>query len=130
MADTAGNLAYQNYANVLGEMGKANYMAPQTAAAGYAPAQNIASVGGMKEDQTQNAINQAMSNWQFSQMEPWQRLGLFSGNIAGNYGGTSNSTGTGTTGQWINPSMNNTAGNIIGGLGSLGGLGMLAYSMM
>lgn len=131
MTDTAGNLAYQNYGDTMKQMGQANYVAPQISALGYTPAQQLAQVGGMTEDQTQNAINQAMSNWQFSQMEPWQRLGLYSGSVAGNYGGSSTSTGTGTgtSGQWIQPSYSNSSGNTGSLLSGLGGLGMLAYSM-
>ncbi len=130
MANTAGTLAYQNYGDILKQMSQAAYLAPQTAQLGYLPSQQLAAVGAMQEDQTQNAINQAMQNWQFSQMEPWQRMSLLGSEIAGNYGGTSASTGTTTGGgTWWQPGLSNTAGNVMGGLSSLGGLGLLGYSM-
>lgn len=125
ITDKAGELAYQNYLNERGSMDKASYLAPQTAQLGYLPSQQLMNVGASLEDQTQRAINQAMSNQQFSQMEPWQRLQLYNNMIQGNYGGTSTSTGE----QFVPRSYSNTAGNILGGLSSLGGLGMLAYSI-
>lgn len=128
ITDTAGQLAYQNYQDTMGEMGKALYLAPQTSQLGYTPAEQISGVGAMKEDQLQNAINQAMSQWQFGQMEPWQRLGLYSGQVQGGYGGTSTTQSTGN--EWIQPHQANTLGNVFGGIGSLAGLGMLGYSLI
>lgn len=130
LTDTAGNLAYQNYSDVLKGMNQAAYLAPQTAQLGLVPAQQLAQIGGMTEDQTQNAINQEMSKWQFEQMEPWQRLGLYQGGIQGNYGGTTNASGTSSgQGQWIQPRMDNTVGNVGGILSSLAGLGMMGFSL-
>ncbi len=130
MTDTAGNLAYQNYANILGEMGKASYTAPQTAELGYLPAQELGQVGATYTDQTQNAINQAMQQWQFNQTAPWQELGMYGGLVGGNYGGTSTSSGTTTGTQMVPSTYGNSTGSTIGGLlGGLGSLGMLGYTM-
>lgn len=132
VTDAAGNLAYQNYGDVMKQMAQAAYLAPQTAQLGYLPSQMLAQVGATKEDQTQNAINQEMQKWQFEQMEPWQRLGLYQGAISGNYGGATNATGTTTGGgSWYEP-KSSSSGGMLGGVGSmmsgLAGLGMLGYN--
>ena len=70
-------------------------MAPGLAEADYGDISKLAAVGQEKQAMDQAQIDAAMKQWEFSQMEPWQRLGMYSNVLTGETGGTSISTGGG-----------------------------------
>lgn len=120
MAQAVGQLAYQNYDAERQNQMKSMLFAPQMAQQDYYDIAKLAEVGGIKEDQTQKAINEAMARYQSGQLEPWQRLGLYSNLVQGNYGGQS--TGSSTTNAAL-PS-GNLGSQILGGAAGLGGLAL------
>jgi len=70
-------------------------VAPGLAEADYGDISKLAAVGQEKQAMDQAKIDAALEQWQFSQMEPWQRLGMYSNLITGDVGGTTLSTGGG-----------------------------------
>ncbi len=70
-------------------------MAPGLAEADYGDISKLAAVGQEKQAMDQAEIDAAMKKWEFSQMEPWQRLGMYSNILTGDVGGTTLSTGGG-----------------------------------
>lgn len=97
--------------------------APTAAAQDYADAAKLAEVGGVREDLAQQAINEAINRFNFGQMEPWQRLQMYSSVLSGipSIGGTQTQTARRSIG--FNDVMSGLTG-----LGSLGLLGYLALS--
>lgn len=75
-------------------------------------------VGAQERAFEQQKINDALQKWNFQQMEPWQRLGMFKDAVGGNYGGTATSTTSGG-GQ-------STAAGILGG----GATGLMTYGLL
>jgi len=120
MADEAGKLAYQNYADERTKQMQGMMFAPEMAQQDYFDIAKLAEVGGQKEDQYQRAINEAMQRQQYNQMEPWQRLGLYGDAIKGGYGGTSTSWGNST--QMMPQSGTSLGAGLLGGASGIGGL--------
>ena len=125
LTDKAGELAYRNYADERENQMKGMMFAPQLAQQDYFDIAKLAEVGGLQEDQSQRAINEAMQRHEYEQMEPWQRLEMFRQMVTGGYGGTTSSFGTSSQ---IMPTQSLGSG-LLGGASALGGLGMLAYTM-
>lgn len=69
--------------------------APALAEADYADIGKLAAVGQEKQAMDQAQIDAAIKQWQFSQMEPWQRLGMYSNLVTGDAGGITTSSGGG-----------------------------------
>jgi hypothetical protein len=69
--------------------------APALAEADYGDIAKLAAVGQEKQAMDQAQIDAAVKAWQFQQMEPWQRLGMYSNLITGDVGGTTTSGASG-----------------------------------
>jgi len=69
--------------------------APTMAAADYADISKLAAVGEEQQAMEQAKIDAAIKSWEFSQLEPWQRLGMYSNLVTGDYGGTTSSMSSG-----------------------------------
>jgi uncharacterized membrane protein YebE (DUF533 family) len=92
--DALGGLALQNYNNERTNQMRGMMFAPQMAQQDYADAARLGEVGGVREDFSQQGINDAMQRFQFENMAPWQQLGLYNSMVQGNYGGTTQSSQT------------------------------------
>lgn len=92
--DALGGLALQNYNNERTNQQRAALMAPQLAQQDYADAARLGEVGSVREDLSQQQINEAMARQQYNQMAPYQQLGLYNSLIQGQYGGTTQQTQT------------------------------------
>lgn len=62
--------------------------APQMAQADYYDIGQLANVGAEQQKMNQATIDEAISRWEFPQLEPYQRLGMLTNLLQGNYGGT------------------------------------------
>jgi hypothetical protein len=94
LSDTAGQLAFQNYGEERGNQIRGMLFTPQLAQQDYFDAAKLAEVGSQREVLQQQAIDEARARFDFTQMEPWQRLGLYNQLIQGSYGGQSTTTTT------------------------------------
>lgn len=119
LGDAIGSLAYQNYGDERTNMMRGMMFAPQMAQQDYFDIAKLAEVGGLREDQAQLGINDEMARFDFSQMEPWQRLGLYNSLIQGNYGGESSSTNS------IQLPRRSVGAGMLGGAASGAGMGMM-----
>lgn len=73
-------------------------LAPSLAGMSYTDLQNLLNVGGAQDAQSQAQLNDLLTQWQYSQSQPWSILQQYGGAIngLGALGGTSSSTGTST----------------------------------
>jgi hypothetical protein len=99
LADTAGQLAYQNYDRERQNQMAAAAAAPQLANQDYFDIAKLAEVGSAREAAEQQQIDDARARFQFAQDEPYQRLQRYANLIQGNYGGSSTSTVSATPGR-------------------------------
>jgi hypothetical protein len=74
LANTYGNLAYQNYANERGMQNQAVMNAPGLAQADYADIQQLANVGKTQENYSQTALQSEIDKFNFEQNKPYQKL--------------------------------------------------------
>lgn len=65
--------------------------APTMAAADYNDISKLAAVGEEQQAMEQAQIDEAIKRYQYEQMEPWQRLGMYSNLVTGDVGGTGSS---------------------------------------
>lgn len=70
-------------------------IAPQLDQMDYFDIGKLAAVGEEKQGMKQALINEQVKRHEFSQLEPWQRLGMFTNLVSGDWGGTTSSTGGG-----------------------------------
>jgi hypothetical protein len=116
LADTAGNLAYQNYAQERAAQQAATMAAPQMASADYQDIQNMLQAGQAREGYT-NAQQQAdMAKFNFLQNQPQQNLQNYLSLV---YGNPMGKVGQSTTSGSADTS---TLQNLLGGAAVLGGL--------
>jgi hypothetical protein len=116
LADTAGQLAYQNYAQERGMQQQATMAAPQMAAADYQDIQNMLAAGQAREGYT-NAQQQAdIQRFNFMQNQPQQNLQNYLSLVYGNP--------LGRVGQSVTSGAADTSTlqNLLGGAAVLGGL--------
>jgi hypothetical protein len=99
LANTAGNLAYQNYSNERGNMMQANAQAPMLASQDYTDIGQLASVGDARQQLAQQNINAAVDRYNYNQNLPYNTLANFIRMVQGNYGSSSTQTTTNT----VNP---------------------------
>lgn len=118
------DLAAKTYGDERQRQVQSMLFAPQMAQQDYFDAAKLAEVGGVREDFTQQGINEAIERFNFNQMEPWQRLQLYSGTLQGIPGMGMTTTGTNDQRRSLG------AGDAFGALTSLGGLGLLGYSIL
>jgi len=84
LADTAGTLAYQNYADERGRQQAATMAAPAMAQADYADIQNQLKAGQMREGYTGAQQQADIAKFNFQQTQPQQNLTNFLSGVYGN----------------------------------------------
>jgi phage terminase large subunit-like protein len=99
LSNTAGNLAYQNYANERQNMTRATALAPTLANQDYANLQQLASVGDARQQLGQQQINADINRYNYDQNLPYNNLANYMRMIQGNYG----TSATQTTQNAVNP---------------------------
>lgn len=122
VTDALATQAYNNYNNERTNQMRAMMFAPQAAMNDYQDIAKLQEVGNVREDLQQQQINEAMQRFQFDNMEPYQRLGLYNQLVQGNYGGQ-------TTGSQTLP-RRSVGTNVLGGGLAGGGLGYLASNSL
>ena len=119
LSDTAGSLAYQNYAAERGRQEAAAAAAPQLAASDYADIQRLANVGAMGEDYSQRALAADIQRYNYGQQAPYAQLQSF---LSGVYGAPSGMISSQPV--YGNPIMGALGGAALGyGLGAPAGYG-------
>jgi hypothetical protein len=83
LANTAGNLAYQNYGAERGRQEAAAMNAPQLAMADYADIAQLRDVGQTAEDYQQAALQGDIARFDFEQNLPYQKLSNLLGAVYG-----------------------------------------------
>jgi hypothetical protein len=117
--DALGGLAYQNYANERANQLKAAALAPGTDQGTMGDLGTGVGAAGAFQTQNQQQLNDLVNRWNFGQQQPWQKLGMYSQAVQGNFGGTT---------QTSQPMYSNPAANILGTGVGLGALGLGAYN--
>jgi hypothetical protein len=84
LADTAGTLAYENYADERGRQQAATMAAPEMAQADYADIQNQLKAGQMREGSTAAQQQADIAKFNFQQTQPQQNLTNFLSGVSGN----------------------------------------------
>jgi hypothetical protein len=79
LANTYGNLAYQNYAGERGMQNQAVMNAPTLAQADYADISQLANVGKTTEDYAKTALQADLDRFNFEQNKPYQKLSSYLG---------------------------------------------------
>jgi hypothetical protein len=79
LANTYGNLAYQNYAGERGMQNQAVMNAPALAQADYADISQLANVGKTAEDYQKTALQADIDRFNFEQNKPYQKLSSYLG---------------------------------------------------
>ena len=79
LANTYGNLAYQNYATERGLQNQAVMNAPALAQADYADISQLANVGKTAEDYQKTALQADIDRFNFEQNKPYQKLSAYLG---------------------------------------------------
>jgi hypothetical protein len=95
LSDLATKIYAPAYEAERSRQNEAMKLGPQFAEADYTDLGKLAAVGEEKQSMDQANIDAAIKKYEFAQMEPWQRLGLYSNIITGNTGGTTTSIGGG-----------------------------------
>jgi len=117
LSNTAGTLAYQNYADERARQQAATMAAPGMAQADYQDIQNLLAAGQAREGYTGQQLQSDIARFNFGQNAPQQNLGTFLSSVYGNPLGMNRSTTQ--TGSTPGPS---TFQNLLGGAATLGGL--------
>jgi hypothetical protein len=84
LADTAGALAYENYAAERGRQQAATMAAPQMAQADYGDIQNLLKAGQLREGYTGAQQQADINKFNFQQNQPQQNLANFLSGVYGN----------------------------------------------
>jgi hypothetical protein len=79
LANTYGNLAYQNYAGERGMQNQAVMNAPGLAQADYGDISQLANVGKTTEDYAKTALQADIDRFNFEQNKPYQKLSSYLG---------------------------------------------------
>jgi hypothetical protein len=79
LANTYGNLAYQNYAGERGMQNQAVMNAPALAQADYGDISQLANVGKTAEDYQKTALQADIDRFNFEQNKPYQKLSSYLG---------------------------------------------------
>jgi hypothetical protein len=94
LADTAGTLAYQNYADERARQQAATMAAPEMAQADYQDIQNMLKAGQMREGYTGQQQQADIAKFNYEQTQPQQNLTNFLSSVYGNPLGRPNSMST------------------------------------
>ena len=81
LTGTAGQLAYQNYADERARQQQATFGAPQMAASDYADIQQMLAAGQIGEGYQQKALDAAMQKYAYEQQAPQNQLQTYLSNI-------------------------------------------------
>lgn len=126
LANTAGQLGYQNYAQERALQQQSALAYPQLAAADYTDINQLLQAGQLKESYDQARLQDAINRWNYGQSIPQQNLEQFMSYVYGAPRGSVQST----------PVFRNVGGSVLGGaatgaaLGSaIPGLGTLAGAL-
>jgi hypothetical protein len=84
LSNTAGQLAYQNYANERQRQAAATMAAPAMAQADYQDIQNLLAAGQAREGYTGQQLQSDIARFNFGQNAPQQNLGTFLSSVYGN----------------------------------------------
>jgi hypothetical protein len=84
LSNTAGQLAYQNYANERQRQTAATMAAPAMAQADYQDIQNLLAAGQAREGYTGQQLQSDINRFNFLQNAPQQNLGTFLSSVYGN----------------------------------------------
>jgi hypothetical protein len=84
LANTAGQLAFQNYANERQRQTAATMAAPQMAGADYQDIQNLLNAGQLREGYTGQQLQSDINRFNFQQTAPQQNLATFLSSVYGN----------------------------------------------
>ena len=107
LANTYGNLAYQNYAGERGMQNQAVMNAPGLAQADYADISQLANVGKTTEDYAKTALQADLDRFNFEQNKPYQKLSSYLGAAYGApMGNVSTTTQSGGGGKIVCTAMN------------------------
>jgi hypothetical protein len=111
LANTYGNLAYQNYAGERGMQNQAVMNAPGLAQADYADISQLANVGKTTEDYAKTALQADLDRFNFEQNKPYQKLSSYLGAAYGApMGNVSTTTQSGGGGKIVCSAMNKAYG--------------------
>lgn len=115
LANAGTQAAYQNFGDERANQTRMAAFAPEIGNIDYQNIAALSDVGAARENLAQAKINEDIERYNFGQMEPYTRLGLYNNFIQGNYGGTGTAQ---TTGTGYQRSGSNTAGTAIAGIGT------------
>ena len=111
LANTYGNLAYQNYAGERGMQNQAVMNAPTLAQADYGDISQLANVGKTTEDYAKTALQADLDRFNFEQNKPYQKLSSYLGAAYGApMGNVSTTTQSGGGGKIVCSAMNQAYG--------------------
>jgi hypothetical protein len=119
LTDTAGKLAYQNYADERARQAAATAAAPGMAEADYGDIQRLLAIGQGREGYAQTALQDQINRYNYEQNLPQAKLQSF---LSGVYGAPSGGISTSTQPIYSNPSQQ-ALGNLLG----LAGTGAQVY---
>ncbi len=121
LANTAGQLAYQNYAQERAAQERATALAPSMAMADYGDIQNLLGAGQAREGYLQQALQSDVNRFNFMQNQPQANLTNYLNMVYGFPAGRSTTT---QTPYYTNP-MANALGTGLLGVSLLGGIDRL-----
>lgn len=124
VADSVGNLAFQNYQAERDRMGQAAGLAPTIAGQDFVDLDAALRAGGQYQGQLQQLINADREKYQYQKELPYENLRRFQDFIGQNYGGG--------TSQTISPSqqpsfLQQLFGGGLAAAGTAGGLGWAPF---
>lgn len=123
LADTGGQLAFQNYDAERGRMGQAMGLAPGLAQADYADLAQLANVGAAREGKAGENLSDQIQRFNFEQSAPDEALRRMMTLVAGGqYGGQNVQTSSNDRSTGI--------GDVAGGLFSLAGSGLMLKKLL
>ena len=120
LTDTAGKLAYQNYADERARQAAATAAAPGMAEADYGDIQKLLSLGQGREAYDQTALQDQINRYNYEQNLPQAKLSSY---LSGVYGAPSGGVSTSNQPIYSNPSQQ-AFGNLLGAAGT----GALLYT--
>jgi hypothetical protein len=116
LSNTAGQLAYQNYADERGRQQAATMAAPGFAQADYQDIQNLLAAGQAREGYTGQQLQSDIARFNFGQNAPQQNLATFLSSVYGNPMATLKST------TQSGSADTSTLQNLLGTAATLGGV--------
>lgn len=127
--DTAAGMGNVAYNEGLQAQGRAMAFLPQMQQAAFAPSTTLDAVGQQRQQQRQNAINDAIARWNYEQTLPQQKLSQYQNIIQGQYGGTATTDAPTPRGNPIMGGLGGAAagasiGSAVPGIGTAVGAGI------